>query len=198
MRIRKGLLILAAVSLPIASVTLLEGTAFAKKVTGSGLTTCHVSGTITFNPPLSSAGTPGVKKTITTVTANAIGCSGGTPVPGTTPLTVKPIKAKVAKGSNASTCSSFTSAASTITVKGKVGWSGEKPSKFAVPSGGLHIAINGMGEAGFTASVPVTGSYAGSGSLAVYLTQADSTTIASCTGSISTVHFDSTQSTTTL
>jgi len=198
MRIRKGLLVLAAVSLPIASVTMLEGTAFAKKVTGAGSTTCNVSGTITFNPPLTKAGSTSIKKEVTTVSSSLIGCTGGTPQPsGSIPLTVKPIKTKTSpKGSAGGTCGGFATNAGAVKVSAKISWPGEKPSKFTVT--GLHVAINGMGEAGFTASAPVSGSYGGSGSLAVYLTQADSTAIATCSGSISTVHFDSTQSTTTL
>ena len=92
MRIRKYLLVLAALTIPLASVTLLEGAASAGKVTGAGTTSCHFGGTISFNPPLSSAGTPGVRKEVTTVNANLSGCSGGTPPgpPGST-VAVKPI-----------------------------------------------------------------------------------------------------------
>ena len=199
MRIRKGLLVLAAVALPVSSVLLTEGTAFAGKTTGAGSTTCHITGSITFSPPLSSAGTPNVKKSITTVNASLTGCSGGTPAPTGAALTIKPIKTKTAKGSNAATCSGFAGASSTAVVKSKVAWTGGttlKPSKFTVS--GLHVSINGMGEAGFTGSAPVSGSYAGTGSIAAYLTQADSTAIATCSGSISTVHFDTSQSTATL
>ena len=193
MRIRKGLLVLAAIALPISSVALLEGTAVAGKTLGTGSTSCTFGGTIAFNPPLSSAGTAGVRKEVTTVTANLSGCTGGTPVP--TPgavVAVKPIKTKVAKGQNAGTCASFASAAGTATVKVKITFPGEKPTKFTIS--GLHVAINGEGEAGFTGSFPVSGSYAGTGNISVFLTQADSTTIATCSGSISTVHIDSSTS----
>src|SRR5580658_4702598 len=128
MRLRKSLMILTAVMLPVASIALLEGTAFAKKVTGTGTTTCSFGGTIDFNPPLSENGTPGVKKEVTTVSATLGTCSGGTPVGAATSVAVKPIKTKVAKGSNAGTCSSFESNSSTIAVKVKVNWAGEKPS----------------------------------------------------------------------
>lgn len=190
MRISKGLLVLAAVALPLGSVTLMEGTAFAGKTLFTGTNTCHFGGTITFSPPLSSAGTPGVKKSVTTVVTTLSGCSGAT---GTT--SIKPIKTKVAKGQNASTCSGFAGSAGTASVKGKLNWTNGKPSKFVVT--GLHVSINGMGEAGFTASFPVTGSYAGTGNLAVYLTQASSTQIATCSGSISSVQIDQSQSTAT-
>ena len=197
MRLRKSLLVIAAVTLPLASVALLGGTASAGKVTGQGTTSCSFGGTINFNPPLSQNGTPGVKKEVVTVSANLSGCSGGTPPgpPGST-VAVKPIKSKVAKGQNAGTCSSFASSAGTIKVKVKINWAGEKPSKLTVQ--GLHVSINGEGEAGFTANFPVSGSYAGSGSFAVYLTQTSSTEVATCAGSISTLQLDSSTSTANL
>jgi hypothetical protein len=188
MRVRKSLLILTAVMLPVASVALLEGTALAKKVTGTGTTTCSFGGTINFNPPLSSAGTPGVKKEVTTVSATLGTCSGGTPVGAATSVAVKPIKTKVAKGQNAGTCSSFDSNASTITVKVKINWAGEKPSKFSVS--GLSPSVNGAGEVGFTGHFAVGGSYAGTGSLGVFLTSASSNAIATCSGSISSLSID--------
>jgi len=196
MRMKKGLLVLAAATLPLASVALLEGTAVAKTSLGTGAVSCHIGGTISFNPPLSAAGTPGVKKSVTTVTAHLSSCSGGTPAASPASVTVKPIKTKVAKGQNAGTCSSFASSAGTIKVKVKINWAGEKPSKLTV--NGLHVSINGEGEAGFTASFPVSGSYAGSGSFAVYLTQTSSTEVATCAGSISTLQLDSSTSTANL
>jgi hypothetical protein len=196
MRLRKSLLVLTAVTLPVASVALLEGTAFAKKVTGAGMTTCNFGGTINFNPPLSSAGTPGAKKEITTVTANLGSCSGGTPVGNATSVAVKPIKTKAAKGSNAGKCSDFASNASKVTVKVKVNWAGEKPSKFNIS--GLTVAVNGSGEVGFTGSFPVQGSYAGTGSVGVYLTQASSNAIATCSGSIASLQIDQATSSGTL
>src|ERR1700691_2883865 len=75
-RLKKTLLVLTAVVLPLASIALLEGTAVAGKVTGAGLTTCKFGGTINFNPPLTENGTPGVKKEGTTVRAAPRDCSG--------------------------------------------------------------------------------------------------------------------------
>ena len=197
MRIKKAMLVLAAVALPLASVALTQSPAFAHKVTGAGKTSCHFGGTISFNPPLSKNGTPNVKKEITTVNATIGSCVGGKPPGPATVASVKPIKSKVAKGQNAGTCSSFDSTAGTIVVKVKVKWAGEKPSKFSVTH--LKIAINNSGEAGFKASgFPVAGSYAGTGSLAVFLTQASSAAIASCSGRISTLSIDRANSTSTL
>ncbi|HTZ10231.1 MAG TPA: hypothetical protein VMB72_14235 [Acidimicrobiales bacterium] len=188
MRIKKGLLVLIGVALPLASVTMLEGTAVAGKVTGTGLTTCSFGGSINFNPPLSQDGTAGAKKEITTVTATLGTCSGGSPVASATSVAVKPIKTKAPKGGNAGTCSSFESNSSTATVKVKVNWNGEKPSKFSVH--GLSPSVNGAGEVGFTGSYTVAGSYAGTGHIGVYLTPASSEAIGTCSGSISSLQID--------
>src|SRR5580700_4464799 len=98
MRLRKSLMILTAVMLPVASIALLEGTAFAKKVTGTGSTTCNFGGTISFNPPLTKNGSTATKKETTTVNATLGTCSGGNPVGHATSVAVKPIKTKTAKG----------------------------------------------------------------------------------------------------
>ena len=192
MRLRKSLMILTAVMLPVASIALLEGTAFAKKVTGTGNPTCHFGGTISFNPPLSKNGTPGAKKEVTSVSASLSSCSGGNPAPPASTVAVKPIKTKTAKGANGGTCSSFTTAAGTAVVKVKVNWSGEKPSKFTIS--GLHASVNTEGEVGFTGSFPIAGSYSGTGNLGVYLTPASSSAIATCSGSISSLSIDRTSS----
>jgi len=193
---RKILMGILAIALPVGTVAAVQGTAFAGKVTGTGTPTCHFGGTISFNPPLSSAGTAGVKKEITTVAATLSSCSGGTPAASATSVAVKPIKTKVAKGQNAGTCGSFDSSASTIVVKVKINWNGEKPSKFSIS--GLSPTINGSGEVGFTGHMTVGGSYAGAGSLGVYLTPASSNAIATCSGSISSLSIDSSSSSSTL
>jgi hypothetical protein len=186
---RKILMGVLAIALPIGTIAAVQGTAFAKKVTGTGTTTCNFGGKLDFNPPLSSAGTAGAKKEITTVSATLGSCSGGTPVGSATSVAVKPIKTKAAKGSNAGKCSDFAANASKVVVKVKVNWAGEKPSKFNIS--GLTVGVNGSGEVGFTGSFPVQGSYAGTGNVAVYLTPASSNAIATCSGSISTLFIDS-------
>jgi len=185
---KKGLLVLIAVALPLASVALLEGTAVAGKVTGSGMTTCNFGGSINFNPPLTKNGTAGVKKEVTTVTASLGACSGGSPAAVASSVAVKPIKTKTPKGQNGATCSSFDSASATASVKVKINWNGEKPSKFTVQ--GLHPAVNGAGELGFTGSFSVAGSYPGTGNLGVFLTPASSNAIATCSGSVSSLQID--------
>jgi len=201
---RKILMGVLALALPIGTVITLQGTASAGKVTGTGNPTCTFGGTISFNPPLTQAGTPGVKKETTTVSANLTGCSGGTPAAPASVVSVKPIKTKTSpKGSNGATCSGFAGNAGSVTVKVKINWAGEKPSKFNIS--GLSASINGFGEVGFTGSFPVSGSYAGTGNLGVYLTPADSNAIANCSsptppyaGSISVLHIDPAHSSGTL
>src|SRR6202035_2100757 len=72
---RKILMGVLAIALPIGTIAAVQSTAFAAKVTGTGTTTCTFGGTINFNPPLTSAGTAGVKKEITTVTATLSACT---------------------------------------------------------------------------------------------------------------------------
>jgi hypothetical protein len=193
MRVRKSLLVLTALMLPVASIALLEGTAIAGKVTGTGNPSCHFGGTINFNPPLTQNGSPTVKKEVTTVSASLSSCTGGTPAPPASTVAVKPIKTKTAKGKNGATCSSFTTAAGTAKVKVKVNWTGMKASKFSIV--GLHASINSEGEVGFTGSFPISGSYAGTGHLGVFLTPASGSAIATCSGSISSLSIDRSSST---
>ena len=191
-------MILAATALPLASVALLEGTAYAKKVTGTGTTTCPFGGTFTFTPPLTNTPVSKTTKEITKVTANFGSCTGGGPVPSGSTVSVKPIKTKTPKGSTS--CGNFVISASSVVVKVKANWTGEKPSKFNV--GNLAIANpNNLGELGFTATgFAVNGSYAGSGSLTVYLDPASSNAIATCGNntSVSSITIDQTTSSATL
>jgi hypothetical protein len=187
---RKILMGVFAIALPFGTIAgFTSGSAFAGKVTGSGTTTCSFGGTISFNPPLTQNGTAGVKKEITTVAATLGSCSGGTPVGNATSVAVKPIKTKTPKGQNGATCSGFTANASTVVVKTKVNWAGEKPSKFNISN--LSVIVNPVtGEAGFQGSFPVTGSYAGTGNVTVYLTPQSTNEIASCTSPVSTLNID--------
>jgi len=189
---RKILMGVLAIALPVGTIAAVQTSAFAAKVTGQGTTTCNFGGTINFNPPLTKNGTAGVKKEVTTVSAQLGSCSGGTPVGNATSVVVKPIKTKTPKGQNGATCSGFTTNSSTVVVKVKVNWAGEKPSKFNIS--GLTPAINGSGEVGFTGSFPVSGSYAGTGTLGVYLTPASSNAIATCNAPISTLNIDQSSS----
>jgi len=190
---RKILMGVFAIALPFGTIAgFTSGTAFAGKVTGTGTTVCSFGGTINFNPPLTQNGTAGVKKETTTVNATFGSCTGGTPVGSATSVSVKPIKTKTPKGQNGATCAGFSSNASSVVVKTKVNWAGEKPSKFNIS--GLTVSFNGLGEAGFTGSFPVNGSYAGTGSVAVYLTTQSTSDIVGCTAPVSTLNIDSSQS----
>jgi len=189
---RKILMGVLALALPVGTIVGLSTAASAGKVTGTGSTTCSFGGTISFNPPLTKTGSTSTKKETTTVNATLGTCSGGNPVGHATSVAVKPIKTKTAKGAAGGTCSSFDSAASSVVVKVKVNWNGEKPSKFDIS--GLHISVNGEGEVGFTGTFSNAGSYAGAGHLGVYLTPASGTQIGTCSGSVSTLTLDRTTS----
>jgi hypothetical protein len=196
-RIRKTLLVLGAVMLPLGTVALLQSTAFAKTPVGTGTTSCTISdGTLNFNPPLSAGGTAGAKKEVTTVTASLTGCSGGSPVGAPTSISVKAIKTKAAKHTNAGECSAFETGAGTAKVKATIDWATVKKSKFNLD--GLTGGANPEGELGFTGSFTVKGSYAGTGNLSAYLTQASTDELGACSGSISTLYLDPTTSSGTI
>jgi len=185
---RKILMGVFALALPIGTIVGLSTAASAGKVTGTGNPTCHFGGTISFNPPLTKSGSTSIKKETTTVTASLSSCSGGTPAAPAATTSVKPIKSKTAKGKAGGSCGSFTTSAGTAVVKVKIKWTGEKPTSFSIS--GLHASVNTEGEVGFTGSFPISGSYSGTGNLAVYLTSGSSTAIATCSGSISSLSID--------
>ena len=202
MRIKKGLLVLAAVTLPLASVVMLEGTAFAGKTTGTGTPTCHFGGTINFSPGLQPGnGSPASKETVT-VSATLSSCSGGTPPASPVSITVKPIKIKstmkVGKTKYAGGCGTLATAASTILVKSKVNWSGEKPSKTNISKLAFSVSPD-TGEAYFSGPTSTTGSYAGSGTATVSFNNASTTALVNCEaglpGSVTTATIDATNST---
>jgi hypothetical protein len=186
---RKILMGVFALALPIGTIVGLTTAASAAKVTGTGNPTCSFGGTISFNPPLTKAGSTSIKKETTTVVASLGSCSGGSPAaPAGSTTAVKPIKSKTAKGKVGGSCGSFTTSSSTAVVKVTIKWPGEKPTKFSI--NGLSPAINGEGEVGFTGHFPITGSYPGTGTLGVYLNAASSSKIATCSGSVSSLTID--------
>jgi hypothetical protein len=185
-----------ALALPVGTVLATQTAASAHKVTGSGSTQCHIGGTISFNPPLTSAGSTSIKKEVTTVNASLSSCTGGTPPGPNTTAKIKPVKIKTVKGTAGGTCASFASNAKTTDLKVTVKWAGEKPSKFDV--NGLNADFNIEGEAGFAGSFSVSGSYAGSGTVQAYLTPSSTSAIVACTGSVSSLQLDSSTGTVTV
>ena len=181
MRMKRYVMVLAAVALPISTVALLEGTAVAKTALGTGAVTCSVGGSVSFSPPLTPAGTSASKEVVT-VSLTASHCSGGTPPQTSGSITTKALKIKATKSGKskiAGSCASFGTSAKTVTVKSKWAWSGAKPSKTTIV--GLNEAINGAGEVGFTAgSFATSGSYSGAGSAGVYFNTASSNAILGC------------------
>ena len=183
MRLRKGLLVLAAVTLPLASVVMLEGTAFAKKVTGTGTPTCHFGGTINFSPGLKPGNGSPASKEVVTVNASFSRCTGGSPSASPTGITVKSIKikstVKEGKTKYAGGCGSLASAAAAIVVKAKVSWSGEKPSKVDISDLAFGVNSN-TGEADFSGKTATTGSYPGNGTTTVSFTHASTNALLGC------------------
>jgi hypothetical protein len=178
MRTKKSLLVLVVAALPLASVMLLDGTAMAGKVTGTGSVVCHVSGTISFNPPLTPNGTPASKEVVT-VASNAVGCSGGTPAASPGSTATKPLKIKATKVGKTKISGSCKSAGSTTTtLKGKQNWNGVKPSKFVLS--GLKFGLDSNSEVDQTGTATTTGSYAGSGTVHIDFNASSSAALEAC------------------
>ena len=116
MRIRRIAALTAAIALPLGAVGTIAAAEFAsaKALPDTGTITCatptHV--TATLSTPYTGTGTPGVKKTTTSLTSSTFaGCSRtgtGTATGGSSAAAV--IKQKVAAGQNASDCSKILSA----------------------------------------------------------------------------------------
>ena len=203
MRLRKSAMVVGAVLIPLATVTLVAGPAFAAKVTGSGAVTCNVGGTATFNPPLSENGSPASKEVVTLSGVTLSGCSGGTPSASAGgSITIKPLKIKgTGKPKMSGSCSNLAGSVSTILAKTKTSWTnGAKPTKTVESN--FKIAVGSgasAGEEGFASQAgTASGSYAGSGSVTAYFTKTSSSAfIAACGGSstLSTAQIDATTST---
>jgi hypothetical protein len=200
MRTKKGLLVLAVAALPLASVVLLEGTAVAGKVTGTGAVVCHVSGTLTFDPPLTPNGTAASKEVVT-VSSRAVDCSGGSPAASPGATVTKPIKTKATKVGKTKIAGSCKSASSTsATIKGKQSWNGGvKPSKFVLS--GLKFGLDGTtGEVDEVGTSVTTGSYAGNGRVHIDFNSSSSTALENCeldtsSAQVSSATIDETNST---
>ena len=203
MRIRKSAMVVGAVLIPLATITLVAGPAFAAKVTGTGSVTCNVGGTASFNPPLSQNGAAASKEVVTLSGVTISNCSGGTPsASGGGTITIKPLKIKgTGKPKMAGSCSNLAGSVSTILAKTKTSWAnGAKPTKTVESN--FKIAVGSgasAGEEGFASQDgTASGSYAGSGSVTAYFTQSSSSAfIAACggSGSLSTAQIDSSTST---
>jgi len=198
MRTKKGLFVLAVAALPVASVVLAEGSAVAGKVTGTGTVTCHVMGTLSFNPPLTPNGTAASKEVIT-VSSSAVNCTGGSPTASPSSTVTKPVKVKgTGKPKISGSCKAAASPATAgATVKGKQNWNGGvKPSKFVLSN--VKFGLDGNGEVDETGTATTTGSYAGTGAVHIDFNASSSAALLACvggSGSVSSVTIDSANST---
>ena len=182
MRTKKGLLVLAMAALPLASVVLLEGPAMAGKVTGMGKVTCHVSGNLRFNPPLTPNGVAASKETVT-VTTTSSNCTGGSPTPSPGASVTKPVKikgTKVGKTKISGSCKMAATAKTGATVKSKQDWNGGvKPSKLVLTN--VKFGLDSNGEVDQTGTATTTGSYAGTGKVHIDFNTASSAKLKACT-----------------
>ncbi|HVC70412.1 MAG TPA: hypothetical protein VNC61_09200 [Acidimicrobiales bacterium] len=167
MKLRKCIVMITAVAIPISLISVFDvGAASAKgsPVAQPGKVTCSkIKGKITFNPPLTLNGTA-TENTTVKITVKGCSVSGGT---------VKPKKGTVSKdistASSTNSCSSLgNSQPETLTVN----WA---PSSKIAPTtasfSGYAVATNGAGDEGF--SLPDSG---GTGSAAGSYAQASGVT----------------------
>ncbi len=197
MRARNGLHVLVAVLLPIAGVVLLEGPAVGKAVTGTGAVTCHISGTLTFNPPLTPSGTKTSKEVVTASTTLSA-CSGGSPAASPGATVTKPIKVKgTGKPKVSGSCAAAASQSGPgTTIKGKQNWNGVKSSKFVLS--GVKFGVDNNGEVDETGNATTSGSYAGNGTVHIDFDSSSSAALLACvggSGSVSSVTIDTANST---
>lgn len=198
MRTRRALFVLAVAALPLASLVLVEGTAVAGKTTGTGVVTCHVMGTLSFNPPLTPNGTQAGKEVIT-VSSSATACTGGSPAASPTGTVTKPVKVKgTGKPKISGSCMAAANPSTAgATVKGKQSWAvGVKPSKFVLSN--VKFGLDTNGEVDETGTATTTGSYAGTGAVHIDFNSSSSAALLACvggSGSVSSATIDEANST---
>jgi hypothetical protein len=211
MRSRRLVAVAVAVAVPLMGLVATAGPAAAKKVVGTGLVTCDVSQTFSFNPPLvpGLAGSRGFSiEKITISPAHFSSCSGSVnALPssgiGTKATVLKWKGAKIGNTFYAGSCGGFADFL----------WPKLKPhyNWFAMPVGlkGTKISnvheqsgVNpGNNNLGFLFAGTATGSFAGPLTLNDYLTTASSTAFANCAdnnGDVASLTVDPTTSTMTV
>jgi len=187
----KTFTMLAMAALSLASVCLLEGTAAAKTPTGSGMITCSVGGTLSWSQPLAPHSVPR-GTSITTIDLVSTGsCGGGSSSPSA--ITIKPIKASFPKKTPEQVCAGGPLFGPVV--KGQVTWNNVKPSKLIVND--VKESVND-GELELTAHPVVKGSFSGTGTMVINITQADTMAAGACTPGLTTVNIDPTTSAVTL
>jgi hypothetical protein len=182
MRTKRGLFVLAVAALPLASVVLVEGSAVAGRVTGSGMVSCHVQGMVSFSPPLTPNGTAASKEVIT-VSSSSVNCSGGTPAASPGSTITKLIKVKgTGKPKMSGSCKAAASPSTAgATIKGKQNWNGGvKPSKFVLSN--VKFGLDGNGEVDETGTATTTGSYPGTGTVHIDFNASSSAALLACVG----------------
>ncbi len=209
MRNKKRLMAVAMIVFPLASVTLVAGTASASTPTASGGITCAQGGTIDFNPSLTFNGTAGSKEVVTFENQTFSGCTthdSAAPEP-TASVSVKTktikIKGVACQGTSPTkafydaschngkplmtgSCSDFSSDLATVTLSNTTKWNAKiKPTRGSV-SNLTQDLTQYPPYVGSTGSGTSTGSFAGSVSTATFYEAASSTALVACKGGSNT------------
>ena len=166
--------------LTMGSVILVGGSAGAMTPVGTGSVQCTLTGSLTFNPPLTPNGTPASKEVIST-NLTVSSCSGGTPVQTTATEVVKNAKVPgVNRPKTAGGCvQTFYTQASSIEMKTKITWGAPaKTTKAILGNASLSQTTFGIEQLSLTGSS--TGSYAGGSALTIAFDQPSSAALDAC------------------
>ncbi len=224
MRNRKRLMAVAMIAIPLASVTVTAGSAFASTPTATGSLTCAVGGSISFGTPLSYNGSVGGKEVVT-VALSFSSCTSHNSVPSPAPTASTTSKTKTVKLKGVAcqstnptkayydvschngkplmtgSCSDFGSELSTVTLSSTTKWNTKiKPTKGSVShlTEDLSQYPPYIGSTGIGTS---TGSYAGSVSTTTTYDTTTSSELVACEGGsdapITSLTIDSAKSTIT-
>ncbi|MGH9029526.1 MAG: hypothetical protein ACRDV4_07920 [Acidimicrobiales bacterium] len=201
------------VAVPVGIVTALLGPSmFASAAAAQDPIMCNLSGSVTFNPPLTKAGDNTGKGSVETVTLDGLSLShclssdsSGAPSSGSISnqtLTIAATKSGKGKSAEYLTgyCPGFASSSSLKALKKltlTTNWTGGAGGSTTVETKSGAVAANSSGEAGFAIVEKFeSGNYPTKVAQTIaYLTSADTAEIGSCSGSISSISFDGTTST---
>jgi hypothetical protein len=200
---QKRLMAVAMITLPLASVMVAAGPAFASTPTATGSLTCAEGGSIDFSPSLTFNGTVGSKEVVTFDSLSFSGCTSEHSVPPTAPTASASVKTKTIKLKGVAcqgtkptqayydaacsngkplmtgSCSDFSGELSTVTLSSATKWNTKiKPTKGSVSH--LTQDLTEFPYLGSTGSGTSTGSYGGSVSTTTIYSLASSTDLLAC------------------
>ncbi len=202
---RTYLVVAVAILVPLSLVAAVATPAFAKVITPSGNVSCVVSGSLSFNPPLTPGnGTPNVSDEVVSTNLTLSSCAGSSHPVGQVPtastsVVTKAIKIKaikIGRTKYAGGCNTFASAIKASSLKSTITWdNGIKVTNTTLDNPLLHT---GGAETNISALGSATKSFAGSGSLNAFLDSGSTRALGICLigrgSSVSSVTFDSSTS----